>query len=140
MGDTPKPKRLDVEEEESIVPRFVIRDRDRKYPDRLKEFWKSSGVVCIKTPSRAPKGNAFAESFIGTLKCECLNHFVCFSCDQLDYIVRTWVKHYNTGRPHGGAGIENNVLDASFSPRSHGTIRRQQQLGGIITSYYRDAA
>ena len=127
-------------EDEGIAPRFILHDRDRKYPDRLKAFWKSSGVRCLKSPPRAPKANAFVESFIGTLKRECLNHFMCFSEDQLDYIVRTWVKHYNTERPHRGAGIDNNVLNPSFRAQTQGIIRRKQQLGGIITSYYRDAA
>ncbi len=127
-------------EDEGIAPRFILRDRDRKYPDGLKEFWKSSGTTCLKSPPKAPKANAFAESFIGTLKRECLNYFVCFSRDQLDYIVRTWVKHYNTERPHRGVGIGNNVLDASFTPEPLGTIRCKRQLGGIVTSYYRDAA
>lgn len=127
-------------EDESIAPRFILRDRDRKYPDGLKEFWRSSGATCLKSPPKAPKANAFAESFIGTLKRECLNYFVCFSRDQLNYIVRTWVKHYNTERPHRGVGIDNNVLDASFTPESAGAIRCRRQLGGIVTSYYRDAA
>ncbi len=106
----------------------------------MKEFWKSPGATCLKGPPKAPKANAFVESFIEALKRECLNYFVCFSRDQLDYIVRTWVKHYNTERPHRGVGIDNNVLDASFRPRSLGTIRCKRQLGGIVTSYYRDAA
>ncbi len=127
-------------DDEGIAPRFILRDRDRKYPDRLKAFWKASGVTCLKSPPRAPKANAYAESFIGTLKRECLNHFVCFSRSQLDYIARTWVKHYNTERPHRGSGIDNNVLDRSFRPQTHGPIRCKRQLGGIITSYYRDAA
>ena len=66
-------------EEEGIAPRFLLRDRDRKYPDNLNDFWKASGVRCLKSPPRAPKANAFVESFIGSLKRECLNHFVCFS-------------------------------------------------------------
>ncbi len=127
-------------EEEGIVPHFFLRDRDRKYPDKLNDFWKASGVRCLKSPPRAPKANAFVEAFIGSLKRECLNRFVCFSKDQLDYIVRTWDKHYNTERPHRGSGIDNNVLDRPFQPLTRGTIRRKQQLGGIISSYYREAA
>ena len=127
-------------DDEGIVPRFILRDRDRKFPDGLKEFWKAEGTTCIKSPPRAPKANAYAESFIGTLKRECLNHFVCFSRSQLDYIARTWVKHYNTERPHRGTGIDNNVLDRSFRPQTQGPIRCKRKLGGIVTSYYRDAA
>jgi len=59
---------------------------------------------------------------------------------QLDYILRTGVRHYNTERPHRGRDIGNNVLQIDFRPARDGPIRRRRQLGGIITSYTRDAA
>ena len=127
-------------DEEGIAPRFILRDRDRKFPDRLKDFWMVSEAICMKTPPHALNAKAFVESFIGTLKRECLDYFICFSRDQLDYIVRTWVKHRNTERLHRSVEIDNNVLDLSFQSQTHGTIRRKRQLGGIITVYYRDAA
>jgi putative transposase len=87
-----------------------------------------------------PEPNAFAESFIGTVKRECLDFFVCCSRSQLDYILRAWVRHYNVERPHRGRDIGNNVLQVDFRPARDGPIRRRCQLGGIITSYTRDAA
>ena len=65
---------------------------------------------------------------------------MCFSRDQLDYITDTWVCHYNAERPHRGVGMNNEVLDRTFRPQSYGTIRCKQQLGGLIKSYYREAA
>lgn len=127
-------------EDEGLDGRFLIHDRDRKYPDYFKEFWKSEEVTCVKTPVMAPKANAFCESFIGTLKRECLNHFICFSIDQLDYINRTWIRHYNTERPHRGKDKLNLVLDENFSPQREGPVRCKEQLGGLIKSYYREAA
>jgi putative transposase len=88
----------------------------------------------------APDANAFAESFICTIKRECLDFFICFSSLQFDYILRTWVRHYNAERPHRGRDIGNNVLQVDFRPARDGPIRRRRQLGGIITSYTRDAA
>lgn len=44
----------------------------------------------IQIPHRVPNANAFAESFIGTIKRECLNFFICFSRVQFDYILRIW--------------------------------------------------
>ena len=67
-------------------------------------------------------------------------HLVYFSLDQLDYIKTTWVTSYNTLRPHRGVGMTNDVLDQTFQPQFHGTVKSKQQLGGIIKSYYRDAA
>jgi len=63
-----------------------------------------------------------------------------FSLDQLDYITKTWVHYYNTERPHRGIGMNNEVLDETFQPQAHGTARCKQLLGGIIKSYYRQAA
>jgi len=126
--------------DEGMEAKFLLSDRDTKYPEAMKYFWKSEGVRCLKSPPRAPKANAFVESFIGTLKRECLNHFICFSREQLDYINRTWLNHYNTERPHRGIDIGNEVLDRSFSSKLKGRIRCKRKLGGIVTSYYREAA
>ena len=126
-------------EEEGIYPRFLIRDRDRKYPDEFDTFWKPD-VRCIRIPPKALKANAFCESYIGSTKREVLNHFICFSRGQLDYINGVWTKHYHEQRPHRGVGRDNTVLDENFVPKTEGRIRCKTELGGILKSYYREAA
>jgi putative transposase len=126
--------------ERGIRPGFLIRDADTKFGARFDTVWDSEAARVIQIPHRAPDANAFAESFIATIKRECLDFFVCFNRSQLDYILRTWVRHYNTERPHRGRGIGNNVLQVDFRPARDGPIRRNRQLGGVITSYTRDAA
>jgi predicted AAA+ superfamily ATPase len=56
-------------------------------------------VRCIRIPPKAPQANAFCESFIGTCKHQCLNHFVCFGLGQLAHINRVWLDYYHTQRP-----------------------------------------
>lgn len=126
--------------EQGIMPKFLIRDADTKFSTSFDTVWESETARVIQIPHRAPDANAFAESFIATIKRECLDFFICFSRSQLDYILRTWVRHYNTERPHRGRDIGNNVLQVDFRPVRDGPIRRNRQLGGIITSYTRDAA
>jgi putative transposase len=126
-------------EDEGLEARFLVHDGDAKFSAHFRESWKPD-VRCLRTPPRSPMANAYAESFIGTLKHECLNHFVCFSPQQLDRIVSLWLAHYLTQRPHQGREIGNNVLDANFQPQSVGEVRCKRQLGGIITHYYREAA
>ena len=128
-------------EDEELEIKYLLRDREVVYPeDRMKAFFKSDGIKVIKTPVRAPKANAYVESFIGTFKRECLNHFMCFSVDQLQYICRTWIRYYNTERPHRGKEIDNNVLDTYFIPQTKGRVKCKEELGGLIRSYYREAA
>jgi putative transposase len=126
--------------EQGITPDFLIRDADTKFSASFDNVWASEVARVIQIPHRAPDANAFAESFIGTIKRECLDFFVCFSRSQLDYILRTWVRHYNFERPHRGRDIGNNVLLVNFRPARDGPITRKRALGGIITSYSRDAA
>ena len=127
-------------EDLGVKPRFLIRDADTKFSGKFLNIWKSEGIRVIQIPHRAPMVNAFSESWIGTIKKECLNFFVCFSRSQLDYICRSWILHFNTSRPHQGDGIGNNVLDINFKPVRGGPIKCREQLGGIIKSYYREAA
>jgi putative transposase len=126
--------------EEGVKPRFLIRDGDRKFPDSFKDFWKAEDVRVIRIPQKSPRANAFCEAFVGTIKKECLNFFMCFSMDQLHYITQVWSRYYNTVRPHRGVGICNNVLDEQFKPQREGPVRCREKLGGLIKEYYREAA
>ena len=74
---------------QGITPEFLIRDADTKFSASFDTVWSSETARVIQIPHRAPDANAFAESFIGTIKRECLDFFVCFSRSQLDYIVQT---------------------------------------------------
>lgn len=77
---------------------------------------------------------------IGKIKREYLGHFICFNLSQLQYINHTWFRYYNTERLHQGFGIEKRVLDEYFEPQTTGLVKCKKELGGIIKSYYREAA
>jgi len=88
--------------------------------------------------------NCFAESWIGSLKRECLNLFLCFSLRQLDFIVQTYVLYHNRFRPHQALGNRPVGVNADPPPQDveleAGTIGRQRLLGGLLNHYYRRAA
>ena len=82
----------------------------------------------------SPNMNSYAESWVGTIKRECLNHFIVFGERHLRYLINEYVAHYNTTRPHSSMG--NMPLELSLT-KNAGEIKCRTKLGGIIKNYYR---
>jgi putative transposase len=67
-----------------------------------------------------PQQNAFAESFIGRLRDECLNETVFTSLRHARAVLAGWQRDYNNVRPHSGLGGETpaSIRLSSCSPAS----------------------
>ncbi|MCB9852837.1 MAG: transposase [Phycisphaerales bacterium] len=135
-------------DDEKLESRFLIHDRDSKFSSGFRDVFKHADMRCLRTPPLAPDANAFAEAWIGALKRECLNHFLCFSLSHLNHIGREYSRYFNEHRPH--QGLDNQTIPAAAngpaskpllqevpSPQS---IRCQRFLGGLLRHYYRAAA
>jgi hypothetical protein len=46
--------------------------------------------------------NAIAERFVGSVRREALDCFIIINQTQVQYILREYIKYYNTMRPHQG--------------------------------------
>lgn len=44
--------------------------------------------------------NAFVERFVQSIKQECLDHFIVFGTQHMDYLCREYVEYYHTEQPH----------------------------------------
>jgi hypothetical protein len=80
--------------------RFLIPDRDSTFSNVFDDVFRSEGVEIIRTPFRAPKANAFAERWVGTIRRDCLDWIMITSRRQLEHVLRVYVNHYNSHRPH----------------------------------------
>ncbi len=58
-----------------------------------------------------PQQNAFAESFIGRLRDECLNETLFTSLPQARAVLSTWLRDYNEVRPHSAHAWSDTGLD-----------------------------
>ncbi len=115
--------------------RLLIHDRDTKFSEKFDELLKSAGFSIQKTAFMSPNMNSYAESWVGTIKRECLNHFIVFGERHLRYLIKEYVEHYNCTRPHSAM---NNMPLEYRSHKTTGQIKCQTKLGGIIRHYYRN--
>ena len=116
--------------------KLLIRDRDTKFSGNFDELFKNEGFTVQKLPFMSPNMNSYAESWVGTIKRECLNRFIVFGERHLRYLISEYVKHYNENRPH--SAMNNMPLEETeLNKRNTGEIKCQSKLGGIIKHYYR---
>jgi transposase InsO family protein len=115
--------------------RFLIRDRDSKFTAAFDAVFVGADIRIIRTPIRAPRANAIAERFIGTLRRECLDHLLITGPRHLDLVLREYIQHYNGHRPH--RALHQQPPAGDTPPGSEAAIRplRRDRLGGLIHEY-----
>jgi len=119
--------------------KYLIHDRDPLFTISMIEMLATTGVQSIRLPPKSPNLNAYAERFVRSIEHECLDRIIPIGEKHLCRAVDAYVKHYNHDRPH--QGMDNLVLDPSFEPSEpKGRVICDEQLGGLIRSYRRDAA
>jgi putative transposase len=119
--------------------RFLIRDRDSKFTVSFDEVFRSEGIRVVPTPVRAPQANAHAERFVRTVRTECLDWLLILGRRHLESVLRSYIQHYNTERPHRGLALRPPEAPQLSSPTG-GAIQRRDRLGGLLHEYYRAAA
>jgi putative transposase len=80
--------------------RFLSRDPGQQVHHRVRRRLHRRRHPHHPHPVRAPRANAIAEWFIGTLRRECLDHILITGPRHLDIVLREYVEHFNTHRPH----------------------------------------
>jgi putative transposase len=119
--------------------RFLIRDRDSKFTATFDAVFDGADIVVIRTPIRAPRANAIAERFIGTLRRECLDHLLITGPRHLRQVLQEFIEHYNTHRPH--RSLDQHSPAGRTPPPSGATIQplRRDRLGGLVHEYVQAA-
>jgi putative transposase len=125
---------------------YLLHDRDSIFAKHLDESIGRLGVTVLKSPPRSPMANAICERVIGTIRRECLDWLIPLSESHLRRILKLWIPHYNSGRPHMalGPGVPDPPLTNLYhtSPNSRHrrgesyTVRANPILGGLHHEYF----
>ena len=117
---------------------LLIRDNDGKFTRAFDTVFNTEAIRVIHTPVRAPKANAVAERFVGTVRRECLDWLLIANCRHLQHVLREFIDHYNSHRPHRALGLTppepRPPAGALDTPRA-APIRRHDRLGGLVHEY-----
>jgi transposase InsO family protein len=82
------------------VPQYVIRDRDCIYGTVVTRRLRAMGIRDKPIAAASPWQNGFAERLIGSIRRECVDHFVVWGETHLRRILRTYARYYNRASQH----------------------------------------
>ena len=110
---------LDRVGRERGFPRSIVCDNGPEFTSRALDVWAyDRGVELLFIRPGKPVDNAFAESFNGTLREECLNEHWFLSLKEARREIEMWRIDYNEVRPHSSL---DNLTPAEFVEKKRST-------------------
>jgi putative transposase len=120
--------------------RFMIRDRDGKFPAIFDAVLKDAGIDVVLSGVRMPRMNAIMERWVQTCWRELLDRTLIWNQRHLLHALREFEQFYNGQRPHQGIAnarplhpLPAPVTDPDEIAQLN--IRRRDRLGGLLHEY-----
>ncbi|RAS57882.1 integrase-like protein [Lentzea atacamensis] len=115
--------------------KFVIRDRDAKYPALIDDILGSAGIATVLTGVRMPRMNSIIERWVKTLRAELLDRTLIWNQAHLRRALREYERHYNEHRTHrslaAAAPLRAQPQPLEPAQIERLTIDRHDCLGGV---------
>ena len=116
------------------APHYLIRDRDQTYGAIVTRRLRAMGIRDKPTAPASPWQNGFAERLIGSIRRECVDHFIVLGEAHLRRILRSYARYYNDIRTHRSLDKDAPV---SRPVQRTGVITSNPILGGLHRHYVR---
>ena len=123
----------------SSSPHFLLRDRDRIYGKAFRQRVAEMGTKEVLIAPRSPWQSPYGERLIGSIRRECLNHFIVFNESGLRRILRSYFDYYQYSRTHLALAKDASQPRTTQPPES-GNVVALPFLGGLHHRYERRAA
>ena len=121
------------------APRYLLRDRDAIYGEKVQRRIKSLGIEEVVTAPRSPWQNPFVERIIGSIRRDCLDHIIVLNERHLRRILREYFSYYHTCRTHLSLN-KDPPESRKVEPPAMGNIAAFPRVGGLHHRYARIAA
>ena len=130
---------MDLEDAGSRA-RFLIRDRDGKFPGLFDAILADAGIEVVLSGVQMPRMNSIMERWVQTCRPELLDRTLIWNQAHLLHALREFEQFYNSHRPHQGiAQRPATARAAPTNPRPGAAtrlhVRRRDRLGGILHEY-----
>lgn len=120
--------------------RFLIRDRDGKFPELFDAMLKDAGIEVVLSGVQMPRMNSIMEWWVQTCRRELLDRTLIWNQCHLCHVLREFERVYNSHRSHQGIAnarplhlLPQVIADPGQTTRLD--IRRRERLGGILHAY-----
>ncbi|MBB4921935.1 transposase InsO family protein [Kitasatospora kifunensis] len=120
--------------------RYLIRDRDGKFPDLFDAILQDAGIEVVLSGIRIPRMNSIMERWVQTCRHELLDRTLVWDQRHLMHALREFEHFYNGHRPHQGIAnarplhpLPQPISDPEQITRLD--IRRRDRLGGLLHEY-----
>ena len=114
--------------------RYLIRDRDRIFGAIVARRLRAMGIRDKPIAPSSPWQNGFAERLIGSIRRECVDHFIVLGESHLRRILRSYAHYYNEIRTHRSLDKDAPLRRAI---QRVGLVNSQPILGGLHHHYVR---
>lgn len=84
----------------NVAPRYLIRDGDGLYGERVTRRIESMGIDGVVTAPASPWQNAYVERVIGTLRRELFDYVIVLNERHLKRLVSLYLDYYHPWRTH----------------------------------------
>ena len=130
---------MDLEDAGATV-KFLIRDRDAKFPALVDEILTDAGIQTVLAGIRVPRMNSIMERWVPSCRHELLDRTLIGTEHHLRHVLREYEKFYNSHRAHQAkrqAAPLRPVPAPITDPHriAHLNIRRHDQPGGLLHEY-----
>ncbi|MGW7419076.1 integrase core domain-containing protein [Streptomyces sp. NPDC054813] len=127
-------------EDAGFRARFLIRDRDGKFPALFDTILNDAGIEVVLSGVRMPRMNSIMERWVQTCRRELLDRTLIWNQRHLLHALREFEEHYNSHRPHQGIANARPLHPLPMpvtEPEqiTHLDIRRRERLGDILHEY-----
>ena len=120
--------------------RFLIRDRDGKFPGLFDGVLKDAGIEIVLSGVQMPRMNAVMERWVLTCRRVLLDRTLIWNQAHLLHTLREFGQFYNSHRPHQGIAsarplraLPSPIPEPDAATRLH--VDRSDRFGGVLHEY-----